>query len=220
MLLKKQAKELEKRKREGNGNPAGNFFEQTIRADMLTPKYVMENYATIRLQLDSWKKQLGGYDANPGSVQALSREQQLRLVPMWQMYKNAELAFRSALGALGITYNEQASADKMFEVDLSEEEKANHLEFNRVIREKIEKTSIDEMVADKLTKESVKRLEPDFESYRNDMKKNERFGFIESKRMTHDYQYEEIAKIKELLEAHPQEYAPVSYTHLTLPTKA
>ena len=206
-LLKKQVKELEKRKREGNGNPVVNFFEQTIRADMLTPKYVMENYATIRLQLDSWKKQLGGYDANPGSVQALSREQQLKLDPMWKMYMNAELAFRSALGALGITYNEKASADKMFEVNLSEEEKAKHLEHNRTIREKIEKTSIDEMVADKLIEESAKRLEPDFESYRKDMKKNERFGFIESKHMTHDYQYEEIAKIKELLETHSTEYA-------------
>ena len=205
-LLKTQAKELDRKRRLGE-TPTENIFESEIRADMLTPKYVMENYITIRQKLDDWKKQLDGFDANPESVQALSREQQLRLVPMWQMYKNAELAFRSALGALGITYNEQASADKMFEVNLSEEEKANHLEFNRVIREKIEKTSIDEMVADKLIEESAMRIQPEIEGFREAIKADARFGFIDSEHMTHEYQYEEVAKLKELLVANPQEYA-------------
>ena len=181
------------------------MFEATLRADMLTPKYVMEHFSEVRYMLDNWKRHIALFDEGGAANGLMAEEQKIRLVHMKEMYQKGERAFETALGALGFKYHPELDAKKQFE-ELTKEQQEQALQDNIAVRTTLAKdaASMDRTVANELIEKEVQRRKPEILAFREDMR--EKYPFIESENMTHDYEYDETAKIKEMFEKHPTEY--------------
>ena len=188
---------------------AAAIFEETIRADMLSPRYVLEHFAEVREKLDAWRDHIRLFEQGGAANFLTSREQALRLPLMQNMYVQAEQAFRSALGALGYSYNEQETGTDMFLENLTAEQKQQALEQNIAQRTRIAESaaSMDETVAQQLLEEEAPVTHAGMESFREEMSQDEEYNFIETQSLSNVYQYEELQKAKSLLENHPEEYA-------------
>lgn len=188
---------------------AAEIFEETIRADMLSPRYVLEHFAEVREKLDAWRDHIRLFEEGGAANFLTTREQTLRLPLMQNMYVQAEQAFRSALGALGYSYNEQETGTDMFLENLTAEQKQQALEQNIAQRTRIAESaaSMDETVAQQLLEEEAPTTHAGIENFREEMSQKEEYNFIETQSLSHEYQYEELEKAKSLLENHPEEYA-------------
>lgn len=184
------------------------MFQETLRADMLTPKYVLEHFAEVRTKLDEWKRHLELFGEGGAANGLMAEDQKLRLVHMEEMYRQGEEAFRTALGALGFQYHPQEKESKKFE-KLSEEQQKLALQENMSLRTAIAKgaADMDNAVADELIAQEKQRRRPEVEAIQESMRQDPKYAFIESQNLSHDYQYEDIGKVKRLLEEHPAEYA-------------
>lgn len=182
------------------------MFEATLRADMLTPKYVMEHFSEVRYMLDNWKRHIALFDEGGAANGLMAEDQKIRLVHMKEMYQQGERAFETALGALGFKYHPELDAKKQFE-ELTKEQQEQALQDNIAVRTTLAKdaASMDRTVANELIEKEVQRRKPEILAFREEMR--EKYPFIESENMTHDYEYDETAKIKEMFEKHPTEYA-------------
>lgn len=184
------------------------IFEETIRADMLSPRYVLEHFAEVREKLDAWRDHIRLFEQGGAAAFLTTREQTLRIPLMKNMYVQAEQAFRTALGALGYSYNEQAAGEDMLLENLTPEQKQQALEQNMAQRTRIARDAIsmDDAVAQELLTEEAPITGAVMATFREDMLHNEKYSFIESQNLSHEYQYDELEKAKTLLESHPQEY--------------
>ena len=187
---------------------AKDMFQETLRADMLTPKYVLEHFAEVRTKLDDWKRHLELFDEGGAANGLMAEDQKLRLVRMKEMYRQGEQAFRTALGALGFQYHPQEKESKKFE-KLSEEQQKQALQENMALRTAIAKDAadMDNAVTDELIEQERQRRRPEVEALQESMRQDPKYSFIESQNLSHDYQYDDLEKVKRLLEEHPAEYA-------------
>ena len=187
---------------------AKDIFQDTLRADMLTPKYVLEHFTEVRTQLDKWKRHLELFGEGGAANGLMVEDQKLRLVHMEEMYRQGEEAFRTALGALGFRYQPQEEGSKKFE-KLSEKQQKQALQENRSLCTAIAKgaADMDNAVADELIAQEKQRRRPEVEAFQESTRQDPKYAFIESQNLSHDYQYVEIENVKRLLEEHPAEYA-------------
>ncbi|MBO5092803.1 MAG: hypothetical protein J6C33_00405 [Lachnospiraceae bacterium] len=188
---------------------AREMFEQTLRADTFSPRYVLEHFVEVREQLDRWREHLQLCGEGGALHEMLSAEQLLRLEGMRELYEQGERAFSSALNALGYQYQPQARGSKLFVENLTPEQVRQALEENMRQREEMRRNAeaLDEGVTDRLFLTEKERLQPDLERMRQDMRENEEFSFIESEHLSNPYQYEAIEEVKRLITENPQTYA-------------
>lgn len=181
------------------------MFTETLRADMFTPKYVMEHFADVRYILYTWKRHIELFEEGGEANNLLAEDQKLRLVHMKEMYEQGEKAFHAALGAMGFRYHPEMEEKKQFE-ELPKEQQEQALEDNKALRSAIAKgaAEMDKAVADELIEKEIQHHKPEILAFRESVR--QKYPFIESENMTHDYEYDETAKIKQLFEQHPAEY--------------
>lgn len=197
------------RKRGRLDSQAKSMFEETLDASKLTPKEVKNNFAGIRSVLDNWRDHIKLLEQEDLPENLLSREKQLRLVHMREQYELGEEAFRQALRALGYGYRSDGEQAEVVNLKLSEEEKQQALERNRELRAQIAESSanMDDRVTEDLLEEKRQKLHDEEATFRHNVRQDEKYSFIQSERLSHEYQYAELANVKELILAHPQEYA-------------
>lgn len=188
---------------------AKEIFRETLRSDMFTPRYVLEHFAEVREKLDSWKEHIRLFDQGGAGNYLTTKDQDLRLVKMREMYQQGELAFRAALGALGYRYDAGQKGTSMIQEMRDPERKQAALEENRALRAQLAEGAarMDDEVADELIALVSQRVDLQMEEMRNGMAETQQFGFIHTDKFSQIYQYEEMEKAKNLIEAHPQEYA-------------
>lgn len=209
-IVKKNRKEVNKHLQEREEtlrqvNRLDDLLEQTIDADKLTPAYVLENFAEVRKELDEWYENIKLLEKG-----LLTREKQLRLERMRDMYHQAEQALESALGALGYDYDPQATGSGMFLEGMSKAQKDDALLTNKAYRASLKERAerMNEVVADTIIRENTNdmQMQKEFQTVRESYRENSRYAFIKSEHLNHAYQYETLAEIKELCEKHSVEY--------------
>lgn len=219
-LLKKHREEKEKnapetqrvirmKKTRRIDEAAKEIFMETLRADMFTPRYVLEHFAEVREKLDTWRGHLQLFEQGGAGNVLTTRDQQMRLVKMREMYMQGELAFRAALGALGYQYDATKTDASMVRKMKDTERKQAALEENRALRTVIAERAahMDIEIAEKLLEETAPETQQTMEEFRQGMAETRTFGFIHTDSFSQQYHYDEMLNAKELIDGHPEEYA-------------
>ncbi len=182
-------------------------FQETLKPEMFSPKYVLEHFKEVRQKLDEWKEHLRVFGEGGAGVACLKRDQQIRIEKMRTMYTDGERALESALAALGFQCETKRNGDLKI-TELNDPERVQQaLQENINLRKALQNQGdIDQKVAEQLMAEKIEELTPmsirDREKYRND----EDYSFIRTEHMNHFYHYDAIKTVKDLLESHPEKY--------------
>lgn len=188
------------------------MFGQVLEAQLFEPKNVMSNLAAAMKTLDEWGRHIGrflqeGKEENgqpqwKEEKQDLPEDVQIRLELMEAQYRKGVQALKTALAALGYEYRDSGKGFEVVGIKLSEEEKQRALEENRALRRELAKegAELDETVAERVLEEAAQKSSEVYRENREGMHGVEEYGFIETKRLSGQEQYEKLKALKELLE--------------------
>ncbi len=224
----KQAQQVQKQRREGEAQQqtqteeyrqwgihnrhARKMFGQVLDPQLFEPRYVMSNLAETMKTLDEWGRHIGLFlqegkaeDGQPlwkEEKQDLPRDVQIRLELMQTQYRKGMQALKTALAALGYEYRDGEKEFEVVRIKLSEDEKQRALEENRALRKELAKegAELDEIVAGRVLEEFVGKQSDFFHDAREGMHGTEDYGFLETKRLSSEEQYQKLKSLKELLE--------------------
>lgn len=192
---------------------AEKIFTEVLTPEMFAPAYVLEHFEEVRNKLDAWQEHLRLFKEEEIGEEILAKDQKYRLEQMQEMYRQGEEAFSSALNMLGFEYERNAGGKgKLRELDEREKsgntgsDQSPKVKNSEARKRLLELADIDERVAKRLIEEKQEEERNIFQGMRENYQTVEKYAFIQSEYLSHEYHYEALKEVKDLLEAHPKKY--------------
>lgn len=203
-------KRAENIRRENKLDEWGRYmFGVSLDENLFTPNALRENLFRALVKLGEWRRHIELLEQENLPDNLLARDKQLRLDSMKAQYEHGKQALRQGLLALGYEYRTDGGKEEIVPRKMSEKEKAQALLKNRALRAQIAENGEKayDRVAETLIEEARLRIHEAQTPFRTETAQEEGYDPVQAERLSLEYRQAELARIRELIQQHPEEYA-------------